>query len=143
MQIQTKCIYDAAGPDDGHRVLVMTFWPRGVRKSEVDAWEKDLGTPPDLIKAWKSGKMTWAEFARCYRAAMKEQKAKIAGLAARARDEQVTLLCGCRDEDRCHRGLLMGLVMKATPRSPLTSAAPIAAACRPCRTSAARARETL
>jgi uncharacterized protein YeaO (DUF488 family) len=113
MPIRTKCIYEKAERADGYRVLVMRLWPRGIRKDAVDAWERELGTPTELIKEWKSGSVPWAEFARRYRAAMRGQQERMAALADRAERENVTLLCGCRDESRCHRLLLKELIQKA------------------------------
>ncbi len=112
MAVKTKCVYDKAEAADGYRLLVMRFWPRGVRKDSVDAWEKELGTSADLIKEWKSGSVTWPEFSRRYRAEMRSQKDKIAELAKRAKKETITLLCGCREENRCHRSLLKQLISK-------------------------------
>ncbi len=37
MPIQTKRIFDPPAHADGHRLLVMRVWPRGVRKERVDA----------------------------------------------------------------------------------------------------------
>jgi uncharacterized protein YeaO (DUF488 family) len=113
MPIRTKCIYEKAEPADGYRVLVMRLWPRGIRKDAVDAWDRELGTPTELIKEWKSGSVPWAEFARRYRASMRGQQERMAGLADRAERANVTLLCGCRDESRCHRLLLKELIQKA------------------------------
>ncbi|RJP65932.1 MAG: DUF488 family protein [Candidatus Abyssobacteria bacterium SURF_17] len=113
MSVKTKCVYDEAEPDDGFRLLVMRFWPRGVRKDRVDGWEKELGAPKDLIKDWKSGAITWAEFSKRYRTAMREQQGKIAELAERANKETITLLCSCREGNRCHRFLLKKLIAKS------------------------------
>jgi uncharacterized protein YeaO (DUF488 family) len=113
MSVAIKCIYDPPDRSDGYRVLVMRFWPRGIRKDRVDVWEKDLGTSPDLIKAWKGGKIAWAEFSRRYRTEMRSQLCKIADLAELSRTRPVTLLCGCKDETRCHRILLQQMVAKA------------------------------
>jgi uncharacterized protein YeaO (DUF488 family) len=113
MTVKTKTVYEKAAPGDGCRVLVMRYWPRGVRKDSVDAWEKALGTPPDLIKDWKAGHITWRAFSQRYTAAVSAQKDKIAELAARAQTQTVTLLCSCRDEARCHRSILKGLVERA------------------------------
>jgi uncharacterized protein YeaO (DUF488 family) len=113
MNVKIKCIYDKPEPDDGYRLLVMRKWPRGVRKDSVDAWEKELGTPPELIQKWKEGSVTWSEFSRKYLLAMKAQSDKIGDLAARAKTQTVTLLCGCRDEKHCHRSLLKQLILKA------------------------------
>ena len=110
MPVRTKSVYEKAEPADGFRLLVMRRWPRGVRKDSVDEWDKELGTPNDLIDDWKAGKAEWAEFCRRYREAMKGRKERIRELAARARGETVTLLCGCRDEAHCHRSLLKELI---------------------------------
>ena len=32
MAIKTKSIYETVAPDDGYRVLVMTYWPRGAAR---------------------------------------------------------------------------------------------------------------
>ena len=37
-------------------------------------------------------------------------------VARRAQEGTVTLLCWCKDEARCHRTLLRGLVEKVTPK---------------------------
>jgi uncharacterized protein YeaO (DUF488 family) len=113
MPVAIKSIYEKPAPADGYRVLVMRFWPRGISKDKVDAWEKDLGTSPELIKAWKGGKIAWAEFSRRYHQEMRGQQGKVADLAEMARTGTVTLLCGCKDQARCHRSLLQDLITKA------------------------------
>jgi uncharacterized protein YeaO (DUF488 family) len=110
MAVKTKRVYDPASSDDGHRLLVMRTWPRGVKKGAVDEWEKELGAPKDLIKDWKGGNCDWAEFKKRYRKAMKDQKDRIAEVAERARVGTVTLLCGCEDEKHCHRALLKQMI---------------------------------
>ena len=111
-----KSIYDPRSPNDGLRVLVMRYWPRGIRKDRVDVWLRDLGTSPKLIKAWKSGKLSWVDFKKAYLAELKaKSKRELVGdLAKRARREKVTLLCSCRDHTRCHRAILKQLVERAS-----------------------------
>ena len=108
--VTTKCIYEPAAASDGYRVLVTHYWPRGVAKDKIDAWEKQLGTPPELIKQWKAKEIGWPQFRRAYLQAVKNQQEKIAGLAARARRQTVTLLCSCKDASHCHRTILAQLV---------------------------------
>jgi len=110
MPLKTRSIYEKAEEDEGYRVLVMRYWPRGVRRNAVDVWEKNLGTEPDLIEAWKEGEVTWQEFVKRYRASVAPQGAKIAELAQRSKKETVTLLCSCREENRCHRSVLKELI---------------------------------
>ena len=103
-----KSIYDPKSRDDGFRVLVMQYWPRGVKKQKIDAWYKDLGTSKELIKAWKAGKMTWPKFKKRYIADLEKRHKQVLihELARRAEKERVTLLCGCRDPNTCHRSIL-------------------------------------
>ena len=55
MALRTKRVYEDASPDDGFRLLTMRFWPRGVRKDRVDAWEKELGPSPKLLGKYRNG----------------------------------------------------------------------------------------
>jgi uncharacterized protein YeaO (DUF488 family) len=113
MPVTTKRVYEKPEPEDGCRVLVMRYWPRGISKDKVDAWEKDLGTEPDVIKLWKSDAISRSEFAQRYRQAVASQKEKIKALAQQAAKGTVTLLCSCPDERRCHRILLKELIEEA------------------------------
>jgi uncharacterized protein YeaO (DUF488 family) len=103
-----KSIYDPKSSDDGLRVLVMRYWPRGISKEKVDVWFKDLGTSKQLIKDWKSGKLTWSQFKAKYVAELKDQNKRdmIHELARRSKSGKLTLLCSCRDATRCHRTTL-------------------------------------
>jgi uncharacterized protein YeaO (DUF488 family) len=67
-----KSIYDPKSKDDGFRVLIMQYWPRGVKKSKIDTWYRELGTSKELIKAWKTRKVTWTQFKRRYIADLKD-----------------------------------------------------------------------
>jgi len=94
-----KSIYNPRSKVDGVRVLVMQYWPRGVRKEEVDVWFRELGTSKELIKEWKEGKISWPEFKKRYVADLMDSKKQtvIRHLADRAKKEKITLLCGCSD----------------------------------------------
>lgn len=107
-----KSVYDPKSKEDGFRVLVMQYWPRGVRKEKVGAWYRELGTSKELIKAWKTGKVTWPQFKKQYVADLKDEhkQALLRELAKRAKAEKITLLCGCRDPNRCHRSILKELI---------------------------------
>jgi uncharacterized protein YeaO (DUF488 family) len=110
MSVKTKCIYDKREKADGVRILITTYWPRGISKDKIDRWEKELGTPPDLIKKWKSGSINWPAFSRLYLSAVRLKKDKIQELADLARQKDITLLCTCRDGEHCHRKLLKEMV---------------------------------
>ncbi len=108
--IRTARIYDSPTPDDGHRLLVMRFWPRGIRKDAVDGWQRALAPSADLLRSYQSEAVAWEEFARRYRTEVGAQPGALADLQRRADNGTVTLLCGCHDESRCHRTLLKEIV---------------------------------
>jgi uncharacterized protein YeaO (DUF488 family) len=116
--IKTRRWNDPPEPDEGFRLLVTRYRPRGVAKSEEtwDAWEPDLG-PSVQLHAAAYGKgvlmIPWATYRRRYLLEMRKQKAAIDALARRvAAGEQITLLCSsaCDRESRCHRSLLKELI---------------------------------
>lgn len=113
MPVQTKRVYEPPSPKDGTRILVMRLYPRGVKREAFHAWYKQLGTAPELIKAWKGKRLRWEEFARRYEAQIEadpEAQALVEELARRARHETITLLCTCEDEAHCHRSLLKEMI---------------------------------
>jgi uncharacterized protein YeaO (DUF488 family) len=101
-------VYEPAARDDGTRVLVMRLWPRGIAKRHADVWLRELGPVKPLLRAFRSGRVTWAQYRRRYLAglARPEARAHMDEVRALARKGRVTLLCGCPDESRCHRSLL-------------------------------------
>ena len=120
--ILTARVYERPPPEIGHRLLGMRFWPRGVRKEAVDGWEKELAPSAELLRSYRAGRIEWEEFAGRYRAGVSERWELLNELARRAARDTVTLLCGCRDESRCHRTLLSEAVeerQRATKWSPL------------------------
>ncbi len=59
--ILTARIYEPPPPEDGYRLHVMRFWPRGVRKEAVDGWERELAPSAELLRAYRAGRVEWAE----------------------------------------------------------------------------------
>jgi len=114
-----KSIYDPKSRNDGLRVLVMRFWPRGIKKDKVDLWFRDLGTSAELIKAWKSGTISWTELRKEYLIEIRNpsKTAIVRELAKRARTRKLTLLCSCRDYTHCHRIILKELIEKQVEKA--------------------------
>jgi uncharacterized protein YeaO (DUF488 family) len=106
--LRTKRVYDPREKADGTRVLVMRLWPRGIKKSSVDLWLKDLGAEVANLRAFKAGRIGWPEMRRRYLAGLRREPAASAleRLRAMAKRGRVTVLCSCADEKRCHRSLL-------------------------------------
>ena len=109
-----KRVYDPKDESDGKRILVMRFWPRGVRKTSIDLWVKEVGTSPELIKQWKTGKIEWSEFRARYKKQMQGENEKklIKELRGYANQGPITLLCIEKDPERCHRSILKELIEK-------------------------------
>jgi len=104
--IKTKRVYEPAAPSDGHRLLIMRRWPRGIKKTAVDSWEPDLGPSLPLLNDYRQGKIDWPALAQHYRQEMAGRPEVLAKAAALAKAGDVTLLCSCADEAQCHRTLL-------------------------------------
>ena len=124
MPLKTKRWCVPAEPDDGLRVLVCRYRPRGLPKAKEtwDVWLKELGPSPELFDAfYGKGRtpITWDAYRERYTREMEAQREKIAELAARVdAGETVTLLCSkdCILEQVCHRTLLAELIQAARRR---------------------------
>jgi uncharacterized protein YeaO (DUF488 family) len=112
----SKTVYDKKDRDDGTRILVMRLWPRGIKREYIDEWIKELGTSLPLIKEWKAGRLKWSEFRARYLEEMDspEKQMLLKGLSERARDGDITLLCSCKDSNRCHRVILKEIIERVS-----------------------------
>ena len=111
--IRTKSIHAPAGEDDGLRVLVTRFHPRGVRKERYDVWCRDLAPSKELLARHKEGKIRWDRFLRALSSEIRRNEAgqkMIIELNREGRKRNVTLLCYERDGMPCHRHLVKMLV---------------------------------
>ena len=117
--IAAKRIYDPPSSSDGTRVLIMRLWPRGIKKSRVDVWLKELGPVLPLLRAFRGGELTWPQYTERYLAGLERPEAQeqLAQVRAVAKDGTVTLFCGCQDETRCHRSLLRAYLLDNPTRS--------------------------
>ena len=133
--IRTKRWNDPREPDDGFRVLICRYRPRGVKKEDEtwDAWCPALAPSAELHAAayGKGGAppIAWSEYERRFRDEMTSQGYWLKGFAEKVkspagdeqarRGENITLLCSsaCTDEQRCHRTLVRDLILAlaATP----------------------------
>jgi uncharacterized protein YeaO (DUF488 family) len=90
----------------------MTYWPRGISKEKIDSWRRELGTPKELIRDWKDGKVQRREYVSRYKKSLEGKDELLEGLAEEARRGTVTLLCSCKDPNRCHRSILKQILEK-------------------------------
>jgi len=116
--VRTKRWNDPKEPDDGWRVLVCRYRPRGVKKEDEtwDDWVKALAPSVELhadAYGKRGREIEWSEYEKRYREEMSRQRFWIEGLAKRVRaGETITLLCSsaCDDPARCHRTLLAAML---------------------------------
>jgi len=111
---------------DGLRLLVTRYQGRYMRRSRFDVWMPSLAPSERLLKRGQSGSITWAQFAREYRAELlmdgpidsrsatiknHGQKFTLRLLARLARRQNVTLMCHCDDDqEHCHRHVLRAMI---------------------------------
>ena len=120
--IRTACVRDGVSPDDGRRVLVMRYWPRGMTREQVAAEHVTALAPSvELLSGFKARRVAWPVYEERFRDEMRRPAAQAALAALRAADaagEVITLLCECRvgpegeDEIRCHRRVLLELLQE-------------------------------
>lgn len=132
MPVFTKRWNDPVAPEDGYRLLVCRYRPRGVtREGEPwDAWCNALSPSVELHAAayGKDGqpKIEWSEYERRFLEEMTRQRFWIEGFAARLRKgETITVLCSsaCTDPARCHRTIVKRLLEEAASPPPPSQSA--------------------
>jgi len=119
-QIRTKRWDEPVEKEDGTRILITRFRPRGLPKSEEtwQEWNRELAPSPELVKKYKGKSglpITWDVYRATYCREMKAHADAVDAMARRvAGGESITLLCSssCLRETRCHRSLLRELVEK-------------------------------
>jgi uncharacterized protein YeaO (DUF488 family) len=118
--IRLKRIYDPPSEDDGHRVLSSRYWPRGIPKSRVNEYTTKTAPSRALLHEFKHQGLSWEDYVPRYLEEMGSEEAinAISQLAEKAKSARMTLMCICEDENRCHRSLLRGLIIKAAAREP-------------------------
>ena len=116
--IRTRRWNDPADADDGTRILICRYRPRGVKKADEtwDEWVPELGPSRELHhEVYSDAGLPWSDYRRRYLAEMSEVIPAFYIRALRERvasGESITLLCSsaCVDEERCHRSLLKELI---------------------------------
>ncbi|MCI0682492.1 MAG: DUF488 family protein [Gemmataceae bacterium] len=128
MPLRTKRWNDEAAKDDGYRLLICRYRPRGVKKKDEtwDGWCSELA-PSKQLHADFYGKngpaISWEQYRERYLEEMKAQDELIDELAKLvAEGKTITLLCSsaCTDEAHCHRTLLRGLIEAKLASAPAT-----------------------
>lgn len=117
MKVRVKRIYDEASPDDGYRILVDRLWPRGIskEKAHLDEWMKGIAPSDPLRTAFHHGGEDFSAFKKAYLRELADSTEKqelLKAIAERAKNGNVTLLFGAKDEANNQAVLLKELLEK-------------------------------
>ena len=111
--IKTKSIYKPVEEEDGLRVLITRFYPRGVKKEKYDIWLRELAPSAGLLKLYKNGKIDWNDFKifllKEFQNSIDSFEA-IYALQTRNDIQNITLLCYEKDGCPCHRHIVRDLI---------------------------------
>lgn len=120
MSIRILRLGSPRAPDEGLRIGTVRRPPRGVPKTEFarrdwyDVWFPLLAPSPATMRLGRAAQTEaqWRAFQKKYRAEMAAADAARALdlLAALSRQTHFSVGCYCRDEARCHRAVLRGLL---------------------------------
>jgi uncharacterized protein YeaO (DUF488 family) len=102
MAIRIRRAYDPPLPEDGRRVLVERFWPRGMKKDRLflNAWLRELAPSDELRRWFGHDPARWQEFRRRYRQELRgtRQQQLLDELTDQASRRNVTLIYSAREE---------------------------------------------
>ena len=112
--IRIKRIYDEYEATDGYRILVDRLWPRGISKDKahVDEWVKEIAPSSELRQWFNHQPERFAAFESKYKQELKENAELLAAIKKRAKQQQVTLLYGAKDEVHNQAQVLLELLKK-------------------------------
>ncbi|HEY5036340.1 MAG TPA: DUF488 domain-containing protein [Chthoniobacterales bacterium] len=114
MTIKLRRVYDLPNEHDGFRILVDRLWPRGLTKKRaaVDLWLKEIAPSTELRKWFGHDPEKWKEFRSRYRAELKNHTEELELIKSKAREGEVTLLYGARDQEHNEAVVLQQLLGK-------------------------------
>ena len=120
MRVSVKRVYEKPAKEDGTRILVDRLWPRGIAKTKIDLWLKDIAPSNALRKRYHGHPEDWSAFTQGYflELASPESKSAIAELRRHLRAGHVTLLYAAKDEERNNAVALLEWLKRARRRAP-------------------------
>lgn len=123
--IALRRAYDDPGADDGHRVLVDRFWPRGRSRQvlRLDEWARELAPSAALIRWFGHAPERWAEFRARYldELAAPEPRERLHALLAAAGPRRLTLVYGAKSDTQNQAVVLREALLAAARRNRRTA----------------------
>ncbi len=113
-RVKMKSIYAEKTKDDGYRILITRYYPRGVKKTHFDDWVRELAPSRELLKQYKEGEITWKKFENKFVKEMNgdESIEKLQMLSTKAKKKPITLLCYEKNDHECHRHLVQDMLLE-------------------------------
>lgn len=113
-KIQLKRIYDDPSVDDGFRMLVDRFWPRGIKKSDakLDEWNKEIAPTIALRKWFDHDETKWQEFIQLYEAELLQNVVELHRLRAIAEQQTLTLLFAAKNVEMNQAQVILTVLNK-------------------------------
>ncbi|MGI0047030.1 MAG: DUF488 domain-containing protein [Nitrosotalea sp.] len=113
VMISTKSIYQPKEQNDGIRILITRFYPRGVKKDHFDVWIRELAPSPELLQSYKQGQRNWDEFKMSFLSELRDNIDSLEVIHALNQQnvvKNITLLCYERDGTPCHRHMVKNII---------------------------------
>lgn len=111
--IRTKSIYAPMEENDGLRVLITRFYPRGVKRERYDIWVRELAPSAELLKRYKNENIQWDDFTTTLLTELRDNIDSIEAihtLQSLSNMQDITLLCYEKDGCPCHRHMVRDLI---------------------------------
>ena len=113
MNLNVKSIYEEPLPEDGKRLLVELFWPRGVwkQRAELEAWVRDVAPGVELSRRLSENKIDFDDFRAAYTAELEGdpvRKQAAEGIRNMIKKNLVTLLYASGDAEMNSAKVLRG-----------------------------------
>lgn len=113
--LKIKRAYEEVSTEDGKRILVDRYWPRGVKKEEakLDGWAKEVCPSTGLRKWFDHREDRFSDFAEKYREELntsEEARAWRKEIIKNLNNSPVTLIYAAKSETINHARVLQGWI---------------------------------
>src|SRR5438094_9545899 len=96
LAVKTKSIFQPPEYEDGIRILITRFYPRGVERTRFHEWALSLSPSSKLLSSYKRGGRNWVSFRRNFMAELRnnvESVEAILTLNEVGKKRDIPLLC--------------------------------------------------